>query len=202
MTSRTSASQPLTLCFRLSKSRRKRPVPADWADTEAVEKFAIVSASDALSSNTRSIALNESGESAIVGGAEGNVGIFSIPDNKLITTYEAESAITDSVWYGNSPVVATSSGTVKAFGDSNASFSSHAGSANSLALHPSGDILASVGADKSFVFYDLPGSRAVSQVYTDSGRTQSCQCMITMLTGHRTHDSSVPPRWPSLRGWR
>jgi pre-mRNA-processing factor 19 len=55
------------------------------------------------------------------------------------------------------------------FGDNETTFTSHAGSANGLALHPSGDILASVGVDKSFVFYDLPGGKPVTQVYTDSG---------------------------------
>ena len=160
----------LIASFRLSKSRRKRPVPAEWADSESVEKFAIVSASDPLYKNTRSLSLNESGESAVVGGSDGTIGVFSVPDNSVVTTYQAGSAVTGSAWYGNSPVVSTSSGAVKAFGDSGASFTSHAGSANALALHPSGDILASVGADKSFVFYDLPGSRAVSQVYTESGK--------------------------------
>lgn len=54
-------------------------------------------------------------------------------------------------------------------GNDEITFTSHAGSANGLALHPSGDILASVGVDKSFVFYDLVGGSSVTQVYTDSG---------------------------------
>lgn len=73
------------------------------------------------------------------------------------------------MWYGSQPVVSTSSGAVKVFGKDEVTFTSHAGSANGLALHPSGDILASVGVDKSFVFYDLTRGTAVTQVYTDSG---------------------------------
>lgn len=66
-------------------------------------------------------------------------------------------------------MVSTSSGTVKVFGDGEATFTSHAGSANGLALHPGGGILASVGVDKSFVLYDLEAGKAVTQIYTDSG---------------------------------
>lgn len=98
------------------------------------------------------------------------MGIYSIPENKVQTAFKAGSAITDSVWFGEQPVVSTSSGAVKVFGDNEASFTSHAGKANGLALHPSGEILASVGVDKSFVFYDLPNGKAVTQVYTDSGK--------------------------------
>ena len=154
---------------RLSKSRRKRPVPKGWADAEGIEKFAIVSASEALYPDTTSIAVNEAGQLAIVGGSDGVIGVYSIPENTVQGSFKAGSAVTDSVWFGEQPVVSTSSGAVKVFGDNEASFTSHAGRANGLALHPSGDILASVGVDKSFVFYDLPNGKAVTQVYTDSG---------------------------------
>jgi pre-mRNA-processing factor 19 len=79
--------------------------------------------------------------------------------------------ITDAVWYGDKPVISTLSGAVKVFeeGQEVAAFTSHAGAANALAMHPSGEILASVGADKSFVFYDLVGAKPVTQVYADCG---------------------------------
>lgn len=85
-------------------------------------------------------------------------------------SFKAGSAITGAVWFGARPVISTSSGAVMVFGDSEATFTSHAGSANALALHPCGDILASVGVDKSFVFYDLATGKAITQVYTDSGK--------------------------------
>ncbi len=155
--------------YRLSKSRRKRPVPKDWADSETIGKFGVAVASESLYPGSTSLALDESGNLVIVGGSEGVVGVYSISENKVQQSFKAGSSITDAVWYGEQPIVSTSSGAVKVFGDKEASFTSHAGSANGLALHPSGDILASVGVDKSFVFYDLPGSKAVTQVYTDSG---------------------------------
>ncbi|PMD22066.1 Prp19-domain-containing protein [Hyaloscypha hepaticicola] len=153
---------------KLSKSRRKRPVPKEWADSELIEKFGVATTSKALHPGAKSLAIDESGQLVLFGGDDGAAGIFSIPENKIVESFTAGSAITDAVWYGSQPVVSTASGAVKVFGDSETTFTSHAGSANGLALHPSGDILASVGVDKSFVFYDLPGGKAVTQVYTDS----------------------------------
>jgi pre-mRNA-processing factor 19 len=154
---------------RLSKSRRKRPVPKEWADSELIEKFGVATTSKALHPGAKSLAVDEAGQLVLFGGDDGAAGVFSIPENKIVESFKAGSAVTDAVWYGSQPVVSTASGAVKVFGDSETTFTSHAGSANGLALHPSGDILASVGVDKSFVFYDLPGGRAVTQVYTDSG---------------------------------
>jgi hypothetical protein len=113
--------------------------------------------------------VNETDQLVIVGGSDGIAGVYSIPENKLQQSFKAGGAVTDATWYGKQPVVSTASGAVKVFGNSEMTFSSHAGSANALAVHPSGDILASVGVDKSFVFYDLPDGKAVSQIYTDSG---------------------------------
>jgi len=160
--------QSLTI-YRLTKSRKKRPIPKDWATSEVIEKFGVASASEPLYPGSSSIALDEAGQLVIVGGSDGVAGVYSIPDNKLQQSFKAVGAITDSVWYGNQPVVSTSAGTVKVFGEQEATFTSHAGNANALALHPSGEILASVGVDKSFVFYDLPGGKAVTQIYADSG---------------------------------
>lgn len=113
--------------------------------------------------------MDEAGQLAIIGGSDGVAGIYSIAENKVQQAFKAGSAITDAVWYGSRAVVSTSSGAVKVVGDDEITFKSHAGSANGLAIHPSGDILASVGVDKSFVFYDLVAGKAISQVYTDSG---------------------------------
>ena len=118
------------------------------------------------------MAVDAAGEHAIVGGSDGTAGIYSLLDDKLTTVLKVGGgAITDAVWYGSQPVVATSSGTIRVFENSNevAAFKSHAGAINALAMHPSGEILASVGTDKSFVFYDLMGKKAVTQVYTDCG---------------------------------
>lgn len=168
--------------IRLSKSRRKRPVPKEWADSEVIEKFGVAVQSESLYPGCTSLAVDESGQLAIVGGSDGVTGVYSIPENKVQQFFKAGSAVTGAVWYGTQPVVSTSSGAVKVFGDNEITFTSHAGSANAIALHPSGDILASVGVDKSFVFYDLPGGRAVTQVNTDSGKNSISQDWFDVLT--------------------
>jgi pre-mRNA-processing factor 19 len=172
---RSTAGSPLTYpnliltFYRLSKSRRKRPIPQGWADSEAIGKFNITTASKPLYPGASSLAVDGAGQLAITGGSDGDVGVYSIADNKVQQTFMAGAAITGAVWYGSLPVVSTSSGAVKVFGNGEMTFTSHAGGANGLALHPSGDILASVGVDKSFAFYDLQAKKAVTHIYTDSG---------------------------------
>lgn len=184
----------MLIIYRLSKSRRKRPVPDGWVDAETVEKFGISSNSEPLYPGASSVAVDESGQLAIVGGTDGTLGVYSIPENKVQQSFKAGATITDAVWYGSNPVASTSSGAVKVFGDSETTFTSHAGSANGLALHPSGDILASVGVDKSFVFYDLAGRNAVTQIYTDSGTYSFPLLGIeTSLTQDRAHHCRFPP---------
>lgn len=102
-------------------------------------------------------------------------GLYSISQNKLVQSLQGGSgAITHVLWWNNRPVIATASGTVKIFDGSSevASFSSHAGGVTALALHPCGEILASVGEDKSYVFYDLSNLRPITQIYTDSGKRE------------------------------
>lgn len=96
-------------------------------------------------------------------------GVYSIAENKEQQSLQIDGVVTDAVWCGSQPVVSSSSGAVKVFGQSEITFTSHAGAANAVAVHPSGEILASVGVDKSLVFYDLPGGKPVSQIYTTSG---------------------------------
>jgi len=105
----------------------------------------------------------------ITGGSDGTAGIYSVSGAKVLQSFEAGGAVTDAVWYESQPIISTLSGSVKVLGSNETTFTSHAGRANAVALHPCGDILASVGVDKSFVFYDLVGRKAVTQVYTDSG---------------------------------
>ncbi|KAI0998852.1 hypothetical protein K3495_g9344 [Podosphaera aphanis] len=153
---------------KLSKSRRKRPVPENWAGSEDIGKFKTTSSSEPLFVGSNFLATNESGEGAIVSSAEGVASIYSVSENKIQESYTAGGIITDALWRGSQPIVSTSLGDVKVLGSSNQiSFSSHAGCVNSIALHPCGDILASVGEDKSFVFYDLNSGKAVNQIYTN-----------------------------------
>ena len=93
---------------------------------------------------------------------------------------ELGSPVTSAVWAGKKAALGTATGTVKLFENDAevSSFSGHAGEVTALASHPSGEILASVGADKSYIFYDLASSVQALQVFTDSGK------IVTHVSDH------------------
>ncbi len=157
----------------LSKGRRKRPLPAGWATVEQIQEYKSTQSSEPTYSGTKFLSLSKSGDVALIGGADGLGGIFSIAEKKLVEPIVVgDGAITAGLFYETQPVFATSTGAVKVF-DGNkptAVFTKHAGACTALTLHPTGDILASVGVDKSFAIYDLVNSKAVAQIYTELGK--------------------------------
>ncbi|KAL9131813.1 MAG: hypothetical protein Q9217_000340 [Psora testacea] len=158
---------------KLSKTRRKRPLPDDWVTPDAIETFAPTEKSNVLYPGARSIAVDASGDKALFGGSDGAAGVYSLSQKKLMQELTVGDPVTDAVWVGDTAVIATSAGKVKSFegGTEIFSFSAHAGAVTALALHPSGDILASVGIDKTYVFYDLSGPTKGLQVSTNSALT-------------------------------
>jgi pre-mRNA-processing factor 19 len=119
--------------------------------------------------------LNESGELALFGGADGKAGIYSTSQQKVVQAFEAGSAVTATAWWGDRAIVGTAAGNVKIYssedGSEIAQVGSHASAVTSLSVHPSGAILASGGADKRFAYYDLATFKTVSQVYTEADIT-------------------------------
>ena len=162
----------LTIISRLSKTRRKRVVPEEWATSDTIQSFAPLHKSKSLYTGARTVSLDASGDLALLGGSDGSAGVFSISQNKLVQEFSAGSSVTDTLWAASKAIVGTSAGTVKVFenGTEVSSFSGHAGEVTGLALHASGEILASVGVDKSYILYDLSASTQVLQIYTDSGK--------------------------------
>lgn len=153
---------------KLSKSRKKRPVPEGWATAEDVSTFAISTESASNVEQPTTLSVEE--DYAAVGGLGGHVAIYSIEANKVERSMQVSEPVTDSIWKGSRVVFATAKGSVKVFenGSEVVSFSDHAGPATALAMHPSGDILASVGSDKSFVFYDLVALKRATRVFSNS----------------------------------
>lgn len=96
--------------------------------------------------------------------------IYAVEANTVERKLKVDEPVTDTIWSGSKVMLATSKGSVKVIDSGNevASFSEHAGPATSVSVHPSGEILASVGADKSVVFYDLSTLSRVARVYMDS----------------------------------
>ena len=158
--------------LRLSKTRRKRAVPEDWATSDTVQSFSPVNKSKCLYAGARTVSLDPSGDLALLGGSDGNAGVFSISQNKVVQEFSVGNSVTDSLWAGNRTVTGTSAGTIKIFENGNelASFSGHAGEVTGLAVHASGDILASVGVDKSYILYDLTSFAQSLQIFTNSGK--------------------------------
>ncbi|KAL4868062.1 hypothetical protein BDV12DRAFT_170291 [Aspergillus spectabilis] len=154
----------------LSKSRRKRPVPEDWATSEAISAYKPTESTDPFYPGGKALSVNSSGDSALVETAEGTVGVFSLSQKHIIHNLQSNGPVTDAIWAGEKAVVASSTGSVKVFegGKEVASFNLHAGAATGLALHATGNIVASVGVDKSYVLYDLTSNAAIMQNFSDA----------------------------------
>jgi pre-mRNA-processing factor 19 len=116
--------------------------------------------------------VDQSGDLALFGGPEGIALVYSTSEKKILQTIKCGSGgITDAIWWDSKAVIALSTGAVKVYEDGSqvGEFKVHAGAATGLSLHPSGELLASVGSDKSYVLYDLPSMSQVTRVFTDAG---------------------------------
>ena len=151
-------------------------MPGDWATSENIEAFEARKLPNSEVSGSRSISIDTKGNLALLGSSNGSIEVFSLSDTKAIHTYEGDgSAITDAIWSGSRAIVASSTGTIRVFDEDRetSSFTQHAGEATAVAIHPSGHILASVGIDKSIVFYDLSAAVVATQIFTDSGKSDA-----------------------------
>lgn len=152
------------------KGRKKRPIPPTWATPDEVAALQQVAYTDLSVTQASSLGLES--DYAAIGGLDGKADIYSVPANKVERTLDVGEPVTATAWTGSKVVLATSKGSVKVYdsGSETASFQAHAGAVTGLAVHPGGRILASVGVDKSFVFYDLEALEQVSRGYTDAGK--------------------------------
>lgn len=155
----------------LSKTRRKRPIPDNWATSDGISAYKPTEASEPLYPGGRVLAVNPTGELALVGSADGVAGVYSISQKNVLQTLKADGPVTGGTWAGDKAVVASATGSVKVFenGSEVASFASHAGEVTAIDVHPTGDIVASVGVDKSYVLYDLSTNSVITQIFTDAG---------------------------------
>ncbi|WPG99504.1 cell cycle control protein, protein [Acrodontium crateriforme] len=179
---------------RLSGTRRKRPVPADWATGDEVQSYDIKSTIDSQFTGAKALAVDESGDFFICGDSDGAVAIYDLKANAFTTRSNlASGAITDGTWCNDRAAVSTTSGAVVLTQDGavQAKFQQHAGAANAVAAHPCGDILASVGRDKSYVLYDLSSSKVLTQIYGDSELTTAAFHPDGHLFAAGTADGSI-----------
>ncbi|KAK7427241.1 hypothetical protein QQZ08_006177 [Neonectria magnoliae] len=157
----------------LSKGRKKRPIPEGWVSSEEVSTFAVETTNALSVPQTTSLGLE--GDYAAVGGVTGEAVIYSVGEDKVERNVAVNEPVTDTLWSGSKLAFATGQGAVKIFESGNevASLSEHSGAVTALSLHPGGELLASVGTDKSIVFYDLASLKRASRAYTDAALT-SC----------------------------
>lgn len=147
-------------------------MPDDWVTPETIQSFTPIQKSESLKPGAQSISLDANGDLAILGGTDGTAGVYSISQSRITHELEVGSgAVTDVLWVGSRAVIATSNGVVKIFdkGSEVSCFSGHAGRVTALAIHPSGEILASVGIDRSYILYDLTCYVQAIQISTNSG---------------------------------
>ena len=162
---------------RLSSTRRKRPTPEGWASVNDVRNFVGLHPMKASSSDAGALAVDKQGNWAILGAFDGSGVIYHFAHSKTVRSFSAgDGAIKDIVTLGNDGdmnfAVAVATGYVKIFsGDTELdSYFAHEGSANSISLHAGEEMLATVGADKSFAIYSIPDQVVASRVYTDAGK--------------------------------
>ena len=115
----------------------------------------------------------------ILGGKTGEAHLVSVPKGKVTHEYQIKGAVTDVALSGSKVVLASSKGLLCVYdgADLVSEFKQHAGKVAAVAVHPSGDILASVGEDKSIVLYDILGAQVATQIFTTSGMLLTLQCL-------------------------
>ena len=156
----------------LSKTRRKRPVPEEWATAELLSTYAPKLTSQPFFPGGTVLAVHEAGNTALVAGNNGAGGVVSLSDDVLLHPLKVgKGSVTSGLWAQDRAVIAMSTGVIKVFEKDQEvlSFAAHAGSTNAIALHPSGTILGSVGEDRSYALYDLESGKLLTHVHSSSG---------------------------------
>ena len=171
--------------FSLSKTRRKRPVPKEWAVADSISAYTPKTTSQAFFPGGSVLAVHEDGERVLTAGSDGSCGVVSLSENTLLLALKpGKGSATSGIWAQDRTVIATSTGSVKVFEQDREthSFSNHNGRANAVALHPNGTILASVGEDQSYALYDLESDSVLARVYTNSGMFGHAREILHVLT--------------------
>lgn len=182
----------------LMKTRRKRPVPAEWATSDTLSLFKPIKSIPTPGAQASSLDISKSDGVVLVGSRQGGAFAVEPSDGSVRALVADTESITAGRWFGSRCAVATSSGKVMIVenGKETASFKTHSEAVTGLALHPSGDLLASVSSDRTFAFYDLEQNELLTQVETNSGMCSKI-AKSDHTNGSRNNMRLFSSRWPS-----
>ncbi|KPI34289.1 Pre-mRNA-processing factor 19 [Cyphellophora attinorum] len=171
----------------LSSTRRKRPVPAEWATAESIAGYQAGRTLPTASKGVTALAVQSDGDLALVGGIDGLVSVVSTSSGEVVNSFSAGSGeVTGALWVKDRAILATSNGRVSvrsaADGAELSSSTPHNGFVSALASHPSGDLFASAGADGTYVIYERDSGNVATQVDTGSGKCHTPLESSTILT--------------------
>ena len=147
-------------------------MPDGWANGDVISTFDKVAAANASFDSTKNLRVDSSGDLVLAGGAQGTAGIYSLSQQSQIKTLDfGKGKVVDAIWWDKQVIAGLSTGAIKVFGDGEITdLGSHSGTVTALSLHPSGDILASVGQDKAYLLYDLRSMKMINRIDVASGK--------------------------------
>lgn len=165
----------------LMATRRKRPVPEDWATGDDIQGLEVTSTVETGFSSAKRLAADATGNFFLCGDSQGAIGVLDLQKKAITSRHNlGAGAVLGGAWLGNQQIVSTSSGAViVADGETIvAQFDQHAGPATAVDVHPCGDIAVSVGSDKSYILYDVPASKVLTQIYGDIGLSRPSSLVL------------------------
>ncbi|KAK0609749.1 Diaminopimelate epimerase-like protein [Bombardia bombarda] len=168
------------LHYHLTKGRKKRPIPEGWATPEQIATLHLARKTETQDHHSTSLATVDDVRGAgpeylASGGLDGILGIY---DSKFdvesrLHSIDVKSQITALAFSKNDTnklIVACADGNIQLYYEGQAAhvYKSHIGPVTGIALHPGARFFASVGRDKSFVFYEDTTTKEVMKGYASS----------------------------------
>ncbi|KAG4301973.1 hypothetical protein PCK1_001949 [Pneumocystis canis] len=148
----------------LSSNRRKRRIPEDWTTIEQIKQLKLSKTICPFKSDLNVIAVTDLG-TMILAASKNIIKIYCGMEETSTYSLKCDDGdITCGLWINELPAVAKSDGTICIYtslnGDSK-KISTHQNKVTAIALHPSGDILASVTVDGEWALHDLQNDQTI-----------------------------------------
>ncbi|KAL7423644.1 hypothetical protein Q5752_001225 [Cryptotrichosporon argae] len=163
----------------LSATRKKRKAPAGYANADAVRGYTQIAHVPSMHATKpagiTALDLSASGNVALTGGADKAVQVFDLAEQKVLGTLKGHTKEVKHVAFvpssGDEPALAVSAAadkTVRVWGAEGGAWSAkhkiggYKGEVVGLAVHPSGQYVASASADSTWALHDLETGKPVA----------------------------------------